>query len=64
MLSRYILSVTNNRQRIGDYYSTSNVKDRNRPLEAIDTKLVVEWRRQGIVELIGVRVADIGNDLP
>jgi hypothetical protein len=64
MLSRHISSVTDNGQRIGDHHSTSNVKDRNRPLEAVDAKLVVEWRRQGIVELTGVRVADVGNDLP
>ncbi|GAB7336292.1 hypothetical protein MBLNU13_g09040t1 [Cladosporium sp. NU13] len=64
MLSRHISSITDNGQRIGDHHSTSNVKDRNRPLEAVDAKLVVEWRRQGIVELTGVRVADVGNDLP
>jgi predicted methyltransferase len=64
MLSRHISSVTDNGQRIGDHHSTSNVKDRNRPIEAVDAKLVVEWRRQGIVELAGVRVADAGNDLP
>ena len=64
MLSRHISSVTDNGQRIGDHHSTSNVKDRNRPIEAVDAKLVVEWRRQGIVELAGVRVADADNDLP
>ena len=64
MLSRHISSVTDNGQRIGDHHSTSNVKDRDRPIEAVDAKLVVEWRRQGIVELAGVRVADVGNDLP
>ena len=64
MLSRHISSLTDNGQRIGDHHSTSNVKDRNRPIEAADAKLVVEWRRQGIVELAGVRVADAGNDLP
>ena len=64
MLSRHISSVTDNGQRIGDHHSTSNVKDRDRPIEAVDAKLVVEWRRQGIVELAGVRVADADNDLP
>lgn len=64
MLGRHISSVMNNGQRIRDHYSTSNVKDRDRPIEAIDAKLVVEWRRQGIIELIGVRVVDVGNDLP
>ncbi|GAB7336548.1 hypothetical protein MBLNU13_g09821t2 [Cladosporium sp. NU13] len=64
MLSRHISSVADNGQRIGDHHSTSNVKDRNRPIEAVDAKLVVEWRRQGIVELAGVRVADADNDLP
>ena len=64
MLGRHILSVMNNGQRIRDHHSTSNVKDRDRPIEAVDAKLVVEWRRQGIVELAGIRVADAGNDLP
>lgn len=64
MLSRHISSIAGGGQRIGDHHSTSNVQDHDLPIEAADAKLVIEWRKQGIVELGGVRTPDVSKDLP